>query len=74
MFHEENGITFNDHVKEQTGVGMETYRQEQRTEKDRRRQEIADRNAARDALRQEAAEKKQAIRDERERKREVFKL
>ena len=72
MFHEENGITFNDHVKEQTGVGMQAYRQEQQAEKDRRRQEIQERNAERDARREEAAAKKQAIRDERERKREVF--
>ena len=72
MFHEENGITFNDHVKEQTSVGMQAYRQEQQAEKDRRRQEIQERNAERDARREEAAAKKQAIRDERERKREVF--
>jgi hypothetical protein len=70
QFQQENGITFNDHVKEQTGVGMQQYRQEQNAKKEQRKTELEAAKAERDERRQAAADKRQAIRDERERKRE----
>jgi len=70
QFQEENGISFNVHVKEQTGAGLDQYRQEQSATKNQRRTEMEVAKAERDEQRQAAADKRQSIRDERERKRE----